>query len=141
MNVGEDALTACFLEMSMLEDAHDGLQGENGAHDEEADDHVGRYSVVEVAQVMSESDTESHGADHHDRGKHLDGDVYRHDLLLQIRVFQVRNVLDRQVDRDGTERVKDDEYDRHYAGMGISFSVEDLVRVKISFLVDVPGIT
>jgi len=98
VNVGETAFATCSLEMPMLEDAHDRLQDDDGADDEQTDNDVGWHWVLEVAQIMAKSDSKCHPSDHHDKTNDLDWDVYCRNLLLQISISQVRDTLDRQVD-------------------------------------------
>ena len=82
MQAGEDALATCFLEMSVLEEAHNRLEDDDGADDEQADDWVGMHGVFEVAQIVTDSDPEGHAADHHDEAYQLDRNVHRHDFVL-----------------------------------------------------------
>ena len=87
MQVGEDALATCFLEMPVLQEAHNRLEDDDGADDEQADDWVGLHGVLEVAQIVTDSDPESHAADHHDEAYHLDRDMNRRDLIPQISIL------------------------------------------------------
>ena len=56
------------------------------------------------------------------------------DLILQISFVQVRDAVDGQMDGDSAKGIEDDENNRHDAGVGIPFAVEDFVRVEIPLL-------
>jgi hypothetical protein len=124
MNVGEDALATGSLEIPMLEDTQDGLKDEDCADDEQTDDDVRRYWVLEVVQNVRESDPQAHGSEHHDGTEDLDWGVDCWNFVSQIGIFQVRDAVDGQVDGYGAKRVKDDKNNRHHAGMTISHPVE-----------------
>ncbi|KFZ14690.1 hypothetical protein V501_03114 [Pseudogymnoascus sp. VKM F-4519 (FW-2642)] len=65
MQVGEDALVPSLLKMSVLKDTHDGLE-DDGANDDEANGHMGMHRVLKVAEILTDSNPESHSANHHD---------------------------------------------------------------------------
>ncbi|KFZ14394.1 hypothetical protein V501_03267 [Pseudogymnoascus sp. VKM F-4519 (FW-2642)] len=65
MQVGEDALVPSLLKMSVLKDTHDGLEDDNGANDDEANDHMGMHRVPKVVEILTDSNPKGHSADHH----------------------------------------------------------------------------
>lgn len=130
MQVGEDALVPSLLKMPVLEDPHDGLEDDDGANNEDADDHMGMRRVLEVAQIVTDSDPEGHAANHHDEGCRLDRDVHRHDLILKASILQVRNAFDGQMDGDCAKGIKDDENNRHDEGMRVSFPIEGFEGIR-----------
>jgi len=126
MQISKNALLPRASEIQMLEDPHDGLEKNDSADNNKADDGMGVDGVIEVVKVVADTDPESHAADHHDEGEDLDRHVDGEDLVAQVRVAEEGDLLYGEVDGGGAEREEYDECDGHDAGVGVAFAVEDL---------------
>lgn len=101
MQVSEDALPTRLLEVLVLDNAHTGLEDDDCRDSEEADDNMCMHWVLEVVEIVTDSDSERHTADHHDKGYDLDGNVHCCDLIPQISILQVGNTLDWEMEGNG----------------------------------------
>jgi hypothetical protein len=132
MHVGKNALATRPLEVHVLQRAQDGLEDDDCAADDEANDRVriaGLGGKREVVEVEGHADAKRHASQHHQDAEYLDGRMDGHDFAPQVRVGQKRDPVDWQVDRDGSQRKKDDEGDGHDASVSISYPLQDLERV------------
>jgi len=134
MQISKNTLLPRASEIQMLEDPHDGLEKNDSADNNKADDGMGVDRVIEVVKVVADADPERHAADHHDEGEDLDRHVDSEDLVAQVRVAEEGDLLYGEVDGGGAEREEYDERDGHDAGVGVAFAVEDFEGVEVTLL-------
>jgi len=134
MQISKDALLPRASEIQMLENAHDGLEKNNSADNNKADDGMSVNGVIEIVKVVAYANSERHAADHHDEGEDLDRHVDGEDLVAQVRVAEEGDLLYGEVDGGGAEREEYDECDGHDAGVGVAFAVEDFEGVEVTLL-------
>lgn len=125
MHICKLALATGPLEVSVLQNAHEGLKEYDCANDNETNDDVGAHRVAEITNARSNFDAETKASNHHDESYQLDWDVHRHDFVLKICIPQIWDMQDREVERDCAQREEHNEDDGHDASVCISFSVPD----------------